>query len=133
MRSSKAGSDDMAAATGTLSPWPEFSPAMLTGNQSGGQFVVSVDSVSRSSGVESGGTHIGSIPLRVLSCTSMPSATAVASTYGLNEEPTCSRFWVAMFHWQLILAQFFALKLGPPYMARIAPVPGFSSTAPTCA
>src|ERR1051326_8543927 len=84
MRSSKAGSDDSAAALVTLSG-PEFSPGMLTRNQLGGQVVVFVDSVL---GWESGGTHIGSIPFRTLSWTFMPSFTAVASTYGLNEEPT---------------------------------------------
>ena len=38
-----------------------------------------------------------------------------------------------MFHWQRILLQFLASKLGPPYMAQISPVLGCSSTAPTCA
>ena len=33
--------------------------------------------------------------------------------YGLNEEPTCSRFWLAMFHWQSIFAHSRALMAGP--------------------
>ena len=107
MRSSNAGSDEMAAAFCTLSA-PEFSPWMLTSNPGDGQFVVGWDSSDRVCGVESGGMHIGSIALRMLFCTSMPSDTAVDSTYGLNEEPTCSRFCVAMLSWQKIRAQFFA-------------------------
>src|SRR3981081_4829751 len=98
MRSSKPGSDEMAAAFCTLSG-PEFSPWMLTGNQPAGQFVVCVDSVSAIDGGLSGGTHIGSIPLRMLFCTFLFSETAVASTYGFKDEPTCPLFFMAMFSW----------------------------------
>src|SRR5258708_6921091 len=99
MRSSKPGSDEIAAAFGTVSE-PLFSPAMLTGKKFGGQFVVCRDSSARVCDVESGGTHIGSIPLRMLVCTFMCSCTAVASTYGLNEDPTCSLFCIALLSWQ---------------------------------
>src|SRR5580700_9041353 len=109
MRSSNAGSDEIAAAFATLSG-PEFSPGRLTSNPNGiVQGSMGCDNSERVAGLESGGMHIGSIPLRMLFCTSMPSDTAVERTYGLNEEPTCSRFSVAMLSWQKILAQFFAL------------------------
>src|SRR5215472_10004913 len=101
-RSSKPGSVDTAAPCGTLSA-PMFSPPMLTGKKLGGQFLVCRDSSACDCGVESGGTHIGSIPLRMLFDTFMPSCTAVDSTYGLNDDPTCSRFCRAMSHVQLIL------------------------------
>src|SRR5215469_13665521 len=102
-RSSNPGSDDTAAAFGTLS-LPMFSPPMLTGKKVGGQLVVRNDSSARVCADVSGGTHIGSIPLRMLFDTFMPSDTAVDSTYGLNEDPTCSLFSVAMLSWQKILA-----------------------------
>ena len=83
-----------AAALVTLSG-PEFSPGMLTPNQPAGQVVWScVDELV--SGMVSGGTHIGSMPFSTLFWTFMPSYTAVASTYGLNEEPTWSRLCMAM-------------------------------------
>ena len=45
----------------------------------------------------------------MLFCTSMPSWTAVARTYGLNEEPTWFLLSVAMLYWQSILAQLAAV------------------------
>ena len=45
--------------------------------------------------------------------TFIPCLTAAASTYGLNEEPTCSRFWSAMFHSQAIFAQKLVLMTWP--------------------
>ena len=45
----------------------------------------------------------------MLVCTFMPSLTAAASTYGLNEEPTWFLLSVAMLYWQSILAQLAAL------------------------
>src|SRR5258708_32651891 len=96
MRSSKPGSDEIAAAFGTVSE-PLFSPAMLTGKKFGGQFVVCRDSSARVCDVESGGTHIGSIPLRMLVCTFMCSCTAGASRYGLYAGPARSWFRRALF------------------------------------
>ena len=46
-------------------------------------------------------------------CTFMPCLTASARMYGLNEEPTCSRFWLAMFHWQSIFVHSRALMTCP--------------------
>ena len=43
----------------------------------------------------------------------MPALTAADRTYGLNEEPTCSRFYTAMFHSQWIFAQSFAVMTLP--------------------
>src|SRR5260221_9415200 len=114
MRSSKPGSDEIAAGCGTVS-LPLFSPAMLTGKKLGGQLVVCNDSSARVCGVESGGTHIGSIPLMMLFDTFIHSDTAVASTYGLNPDPTCSRFSVAMFSWHKNLAPWVAPYVCPPH------------------
>ena len=79
--------------------------------------------------------YSGECPSSVLVFTLMPCCRASASTYGLNDEPTCSRFCSAMFNWQKIFLHFLAgaSKLGPPYMAQISPVLGCSSTAPACA
>src|ERR1039457_6713016 len=87
------------------------------------------------SGCATGGIHSGELPFRVLVCTFMPCDRARASTYGLNEDPTCSLFCRAMSYWHLIWLQMLvgSEKLGPPYMAQISPVVGCSSTAPTCA
>ena len=52
-------------------------------------------------------------PSSVLVCTFMPSLTAAARTYGLNEEPTCSRLYTAMFYSQLIFLQSFVLMTWP--------------------
>ena len=54
---SNAGSEEVAAATGAREPVPGVSPGMLTGNQSGGQFVLCVERSERKAGVESGGRH----------------------------------------------------------------------------
>ena len=50
-------------------------------------------------GRESGGIHSGENPLSWLVWTFMPCFTAVASTYGLNEEPTWLRDWSALSYW----------------------------------
>src|SRR5258708_8553252 len=122
MRSSKPGSDEIAAACGTVS-LPLFSPAMLTGKKLGGQLVVCNDSSARVCGVESGGTHIGSIPLMMLFDTFIHSDTAVASTYGLNDDPTCSPFCVALLSWQKIFAQRFPPFPRPPHSPSMPPPP----------
>jgi hypothetical protein len=44
-------------------------------------------------------------PLSVLVSTFMPCLTAADRMYGLNEEPTCSRLYTAMFTWQAIFLQ----------------------------
>src|SRR5215813_3783762 len=68
--------------------------------------------VAKSRGLLSSGTYSGLNPSSVLVLTFMPSLTAVARMYGLNEEPTCSRL-SAMFSWQWIFSQYFALMTLP--------------------
>src|SRR5258708_35221546 len=74
-----------------------------------------VDSWSWSCG-ESGGTHSGLLPFSVLVFTFMPSLTAWDSTYGLNEEPTCSRAYTAVLTWQSDAAHWAVGRFmpGPP-------------------
>ena len=52
-------------------------------------------------------------PLSVLVCTFMPALTAAARTYGLNEDPTCSRFCTAIFHSHLTFAQSLLVMILP--------------------
>jgi hypothetical protein len=65
------------------------------------------------SGWESGGIDSGVKPSSVLVWTFMPSLTAVARMYGLNEEPTCSRLTVAMSYWHCIGWHCFAVIVFP--------------------
>src|SRR5258708_15030209 len=122
MRSSKPGSDEIAAACGTVS-LPLFSPAMLTGKKLGGQLVVCNDSSARVCCVESGGTHIGSIPLMMRFHTFIHSDTAVTSTYRVNDDPTSSPFCLALLIWPKNLAQWYAPYFGPPQMPKTSPCP----------
>src|SRR5260370_36311496 len=96
MRSSKPGSDEIAAACGTVS-LPLFSPAMLTGKKLGGQLVVCNDSSARVCGVEAGGTHIGSIPLVMLFDTVIHSDTAVGHPRRLHQHPHPPPVCAALF------------------------------------
>ena len=57
----------------------------------------------------------------MLVCTFIPALTAAARTYGLNEDPTCSRFCAAMFHSQAIFAQSF-LVMTLPFPLYFAPM-----------
>ena len=96
----KAGSEEMAAASADAECGPVFSDASLNCSQPtvlAGFF--GLDSMARSVGVQSGGIQIGEYPFRTLVCTSMPWLTAVASTYGLKDEPTGSGA-SAMLYWQ---------------------------------
>ncbi len=56
------------------------------------------------------------MPLSVLVFTFMPWITASDSTYGLNEDPTCSRAYTALFSWQSNLAHWAVGRFmpGPP-------------------
>ena len=86
--------DDCASAFCTLIAPPGLllitsPPSFDTSNDSGMALAGSV--VDRTSGSVSGGTYSVGLAFRMLVWTFMPSETAVASTYGLNEDPTCSR------------------------------------------
>src|SRR5580658_2242594 len=119
----------------------------------GSSLLTTLDHPSESAGREVDGYVLGSEeggmnwllkPSSVLVWTFMFCLTASDRMYGLNEEPTCSRFWVAMFHWQSIFKHSVPLMIcpvplyldpvypGPGYRAWIWPLAGFSSTAPTC-
>src|SRR5260221_1810350 len=106
MRSSKPGSDEIAAACGTVS-LPLFSPAMLTGKKLGGQLVVCNDSSPRACDVESGGTHIGSIPAMILFDTLIHPVTALAKTYQFNDDPPRPRLRMPPFCWHRSNCQWF--------------------------
>src|SRR5271154_6491565 len=144
-RSEKAGLIDSAIATwGVNGP---FSPEL--------SLVTSPDHPDESAGKATDGYTLGSEsggmywllkPSSILVCTFIPCLTAVARMYGLNEEPTCSRFCVAMFHWQSIRVRLHSRavrtgpvplafepgKPGPGYRPWIWPVAGSSSSAPAC-
>ena len=51
------------------------------------------------------GTQSGEVPLRTLVLTLIPWDRAVASTYGLNDDPTCSLLLSAMSTLQKIRSQ----------------------------
>src|SRR5207237_8871216 len=69
--------------------------------------------VEYSSGALSGAMYRLLKPLSVLVCTFMPALTAAARTYGVNEDPTCFPFCVALSHSHLIFAQSFAVMTLP--------------------
>ena len=93
-RSVKAVFDDWASAFCTLIAPPGLleitsPPSFDTGNEPGRALAWSV--VDSTSGSVSGGTYSIGLAFRMLVWTFMPWETAVARTYGLNEDPTCSR------------------------------------------
>src|ERR1700722_15406712 len=88
--------------------------------------------VERTIAWSSVGTQRKGLVFRVLVLTFMPSATAAESTYGLKEDPTCSReptpgFFSKPQCWDSPSDMFCP---GPGYMARISPLLGFCSSAP---
>src|SRR5690348_15815804 len=97
IRSLKAEFEDSAAALAELIG-PKSSPGVFSGYQpweSAGlvwleNFIGSV----------SGGIHSGEYPLSTLVLAFMPCWTAVASTYGLNEEPTGARAFSSSSNWR---------------------------------
>src|ERR1700722_515340 len=86
-------------------------------------------------GSESLVTQMYVLEFRMLFWTSMPCDTAVDSTYGLNDDPTCSRVPVAVLFWQSARLQFAAAMFWPRpgYSAMMAPVFGSWSSAPISA
>ena len=108
IRSPKAWFEDSAAALAGLIG-PKFSPGEFSSYQpweSAG--LVVLENVI---GSVSGGIHSGEYPLSTLVLAFMPCLTAVASTYGLNEEPTCSRAFSAMSNWQSTRSQALGFML----------------------
>src|ERR1700722_10264418 len=85
-------------------------------------------------GSESLVTQMYVLEFRMLFWTSMPCDTAVDSTYGLNDDPTCSRVRV-VFWWQSETVHCLTGSFSPRpgYRARIAPVFGSCSSAPISA
>ena len=93
-RSVKAVLDDWASAFCTVvaPPAPPIVsyPSLCTGYAPGIALAALV-AESTSRGRCPAGPTAGGLAFRMLVLTFMPSFTAVASTYGLNDEPTCSR------------------------------------------
>src|SRR5579875_45331 len=92
-RSVKAVLDDWASAFCTVvaPPRPPITsyPSLCTGYAFGTALAALV--ADSTIGIVSGGTHSWGLAFRMLVWTFMPWLTAVASTYGLNDDPTCSR------------------------------------------
>ena len=88
---------DIAVASTTLTGrLGLLTSSFCTSNSAGDGQRVGSAGWRRSSAAESGGIHSGENPLSWLVWTFMPCFTAVASTYGLNEEPTWLRDWSAL-------------------------------------
>src|SRR5260370_18373767 len=97
-RSVNAVLEEMANAFCTgCGPWPMWS-SLLNLNDIGAAFALS--EVDKTIGMESGGTYSGLSVFRILVFAFIPSMTAWASTYGLNDDPTCSRAHTSVFTWQ---------------------------------
>src|ERR1039457_6328866 len=90
---------DMADAVTPLTPPRLPSPASLATSYHWEE-LAGCFWLANVSGCATGGIHSGELPFSVLVWTSMPCDRARASTYGLNEDPTCSLFCSAISNWQ---------------------------------